>query len=158
VPDYEVQPLSEPRPANAIAAARSQRASRVAAFVGARSDAQLERTIGSNIGLRAVFKAMERMYEPERSGGFEGDVLYELTTSNGTKRWTVHIDSERARAEPRAAADPAVTMKMPLPVFIRIGAGAMNPARAMLDGELRIEGDFTVAGRLGEMFGGDPQW
>ena len=157
-PDYEVQPLSEPRPANAIAAARSKAGSRLATFIGARSDAQLERTIGSDIGLRAVFKAMERMYEPERSGGFEGDVLYELTTSNGTKRWTVHIDAQRAKAEPRAANDPAVTMKMPLPVFIRIGAGAMNPARAMLDGDLRIKGDFTVAGRLAEMFGGEPQW
>src|SRR3954454_5242401 len=155
---YKVEPLSEPRPANALAAARSNGTSRVAAFIGARSDAQLDRTIGSNIGLRAVFKAMERMYEPGRSGGFEGDVLYELTTSNGTKRWTVHIDSARAKAEPRTSSDPAVTMKMPLPVFIRIGAGAMNPARAMLDGDLRIEGDFTVAGRLAEMFGGDPQW
>jgi putative sterol carrier protein len=70
----------------------------------------------------------------------------------------VHIDAERARAEPREAPDPAVTLRVPLPVFVRIGAGELNPARAMIDGELRIEGDFTVAGRLNEMFGGDPQW
>jgi putative sterol carrier protein len=41
---------------------------------------------------------------------------------------------------------------------VRIGAGELNPARAMLDGDLEIAGDFTVAGRLSEMFGGDPQW
>src|SRR3954468_16998404 len=57
-PDYEVEPLAEPRPANAIAAARSHRNGRAslggiaqqalesafAAFVRGRSDAQLERT------------------------------------------------------------------------------------------------------------------
>jgi alkanesulfonate monooxygenase SsuD/methylene tetrahydromethanopterin reductase-like flavin-dependent oxidoreductase (luciferase family)/putative sterol carrier protein len=171
-PDYDVQPLSEPRPANAIAAARSHRNGRAslgglaqqaveaafAAFVRGRSDAQLERTVGSGPGLRTLFKAMEQSYLPEKSGGFEGDVLYELETSRGTRPWTVHIDGRRARAEPRRADDPAVTMRVPLPVFIRIGAGELNPARAMLDGELRIEGDFTVAGRLNEMFGGEPQW
>jgi putative sterol carrier protein len=126
--------------------------------VRGRSDAQLERTVGSNAGLRALFKAMEKQYVPEKSGGFDGDVMYVLSTSRGPRHWTVHIDAERAAAEPRESGDAAVTMKMPLPVFVRIGAGELNPARAMLDGELEISGDFTVAGRLGEMFGGDPQW
>jgi putative sterol carrier protein len=171
-PDYEVQPLSEPRPANAIAAAHSHRNGRAsigglaqqaveaafAAFVRGRSDAQLERTVGSGPGLRVLFKAMEQAYLPEKSGGFEGDVLYELKTSNGTRHWTVHLDGERAKAEPHRSDDPAVTMRVALPVFVRIGAGELNPARAMLDGDLEIAGDFTVAGRLSEMFGGDPQW
>jgi alkanesulfonate monooxygenase SsuD/methylene tetrahydromethanopterin reductase-like flavin-dependent oxidoreductase (luciferase family)/putative sterol carrier protein len=171
-PDYEVQPLSEPRPANAIAAARSHGNGRAslggiaqqaiesafAAFVRGRSDEQLEKTVGSNAGLKTLFKAMERQYVPEKAAGFEGDVTYVLETSRGPKHWTVHIDSQRATAEPRTAADAAVTMTMPLPVFVRIGAGELNPARAMIDGELRIDGDFTVAGRLNEMFGGDPQW
>src|SRR3954452_16540819 len=123
-PEYEVQPLSEPRPANAIAAARSQGNGRsslggiaqqaiesaFAAFVRGRSDAQLEKTVCSNTGLKTLFKAMEKQYVPEKSGGFEGDVMYVLGTSNGDRHWTIHIDSERARAEPREAADPAVTM------------------------------------------------
>ena len=49
-------------------------------------------------------------------------------------------------------------MRTALPVFIRIGARELNPARAMLDGDLEISGDFTVAGRLAEMFGGETQW
>jgi putative sterol carrier protein len=171
-PDYEVQPLSEPRPANAIAAARAHGNGRAslgglaqqavetafAAFVRGRSDAQLERTVGSGAGLRTLFKAMEKQYVPDKSGGFEGEVAYVLETARGAKHWTVHIDHERATAAPRPAEDAAVTMTMPLPVFVRIGAGELNPARAMIDGELRIEGDFTVAGRLNEMFGGEPQW
>ena len=123
-----------------------------------RSDAQIERTIGSKAGLRLLFKGMEQQYVPEKAAGFEGDIAYELTTARGARHWTLHVDSERAVAEPRRAADPAVAMKVPLPVFVRIGAGELNPARAMLDGDLVIEGDFAVAGRLAEMFGGEPQW
>src|SRR4051794_20148824 len=171
-PEYEVEPLAEPRPANAIAAARAHGNGRAsiggvaqqaiesafAAFVRGRSDAQLEKTVGSGPGLKMLFKAMEQQYVPEKAGGFEGDVMYVLGTSNGDRHWTVHIDAERARAEPRETADPVVTLRVPLPAFVRIGAGELNPARAMLDGVLRIEGDFNVAGRLNEMFGGDPQW
>jgi alkanesulfonate monooxygenase SsuD/methylene tetrahydromethanopterin reductase-like flavin-dependent oxidoreductase (luciferase family) len=171
-PDYEVQPLSEPRPANAIAAANRHRNGRVslgalaqqavetafAALVRGRSDAQIERTVGSKAGLRILFKGMEQQYVPEKAGGFEGDILYELTTSRGARHWTVHVDPKRASAEPRRAAEPTVTLRVPLPVFVRIGAGEVNPARAMLDGDLVIEGDFAVAGRLAEMFGGEPQW
>jgi putative sterol carrier protein len=43
-------------------------------------------------------------------------------------------------------------------VFVRIAAGELDPARAMLDGRLEIEGDYAVAGRLGEMFGAAPRW
>ncbi len=123
-----------------------------------RSDSQLERTVGSGPGLGIVFKAMEQAFVPERARGFQGEILYELVASDGTRRWTVRIEDGRAVAEQRAADEPAVTMKTRLPTFIRIAARELNPARAMLDGELEISGDFAVAGRLGEMFGGEPQW
>jgi putative sterol carrier protein len=45
-----------------------------------------------------------------------------------------------------------------VPVFVRIAAGELDPARAMLDGRLEIEGDFVVVGRLGEMFGQEPRY
>jgi alkanesulfonate monooxygenase SsuD/methylene tetrahydromethanopterin reductase-like flavin-dependent oxidoreductase (luciferase family)/putative sterol carrier protein len=171
-PDYEVQPQAEPRPAGAIAAARRGRDGRgsiggllqqageaaFAALVRGRSDSQLERTIGSSAGRRMMFKVLEQSYVPEKAAGFEGEILYELESSHGTHHWTVRVDAERAVAEPRRALDPAVTMRTRLPVFIRIGARELNPARAMLDGELEISGDFAVAGRLAEMFGGEPQW
>jgi putative sterol carrier protein len=173
--DYVISPQSEPRPATAMAAAARRRGSTngrsglsglaqqtaeaaLGAFVRGRSDAQLERTVGSGTGLRLLFKGMEQAYVPEKSGGFQGEILYELTTGNGTRRWTVAIDERGAVAEQRDARDPAVTMRTPLPVFIRIAAGELNPAIAMLEGRLEVEGDFVVAGRLHEMFGGESQW
>jgi putative sterol carrier protein len=138
--------------------ARQTAEAALAAFVRGRSDSQLERTIGSSVGLRLLFKGMEQAYVPEKAGGFEGEILYELSTSNGPKRWTVAVNNQRAVAEERDAHEPAVTMRLPLPLFIRLAANEASPAVAMLEGDLVVEGDFVVAGRLNEMFGGEPQW
>jgi putative sterol carrier protein len=95
---------------------------------------------------------------PEAARGFSGDILYDLQSSRGPRPWTVSVDGARAVAEPRAADDPAVTLRAEVPVFVRIAAGELDPARAMLEGNLEIEGDFAVAGRLGEMFGAAPRF
>jgi putative sterol carrier protein len=68
------------------------------------------------------------------------------------------VDGSRAIAEQRDSTSPAVTLRASVPVFVRIAAGELDPARAMLEGQLEIEGDFTVAGRLGEMFGAAPRF
>jgi putative sterol carrier protein len=70
----------------------------------------------------------------------------------------VRVADGRAAARPSGTHEPAVTMRTRLPTFIRLAAREINPARAMLEGELQISGDFEVAGRLNEMFGGESQW
>ncbi|MGH2979983.1 MAG: LLM class flavin-dependent oxidoreductase, partial [Solirubrobacterales bacterium] len=131
-PDYVITPRGEPRPAQVIAAAhraesngaadgsrqwlrdRLQRAgeSAFAAFVRGRSDMQLERTVGSNAGLRVIFKGMERAFMPERANGFSGEFQYELTGPNGDRNWMVRIEEgERVTAEPGRAQNPGVTFR-----------------------------------------------
>ena len=127
-------------------------------FVRGRSDEQLDRLMGTNTGLRVIFKGMEGAYVPEKAAGFSGEILYELEGTRGPLRWTVSINGRTAVAEPRTATAPAVTLRARVPVFVRIAAGQIDPARAMLDGRLQIEGDFAVASRLGEMFGEDPRY
>jgi putative sterol carrier protein len=84
--------------------------------------------------------------------------MYVLGSSRGERTWTLAIDGDHATAEPRAATDPAVTVRADVPVFMRMAAGELDPARAMLEGKLVLEGDFNVAARLGEMFGQAPRW
>jgi putative sterol carrier protein len=174
--DYVITPRGEPRPAQVIAAAhraesngaadggrrwlgeRLQRAgeSAFAAFVRGRSDAQLERTVGSNAGLRVIFKGMERAFVPAKANGFSGEFQYELTGRNGDREWFVRVeDGARVTAEPGRAADPGVTFRTSVPTFARIASGEVHPAKAMLEGDLEVRGDFELAARLGEMFGQD---
>ena len=166
--EYVIEPQDEPRPAYAGGPpgdgdgsfgdrARAAVESAFASFVHGRSDEQLDRFMGAGPGLRLVFKGMETAFVPEAARGFEGEIFYDLKSSRGPQPWTLKIDGTRAVAEARIASSPAVTMRADVPVFVRIAAGDLDPMRAMMDGRLEVEGDFALAGRLGEMFGAAPR-
>jgi alkanesulfonate monooxygenase SsuD/methylene tetrahydromethanopterin reductase-like flavin-dependent oxidoreductase (luciferase family)/putative sterol carrier protein len=179
-PGYVVTPRGEPAAAQVIAAARRAEAnwsangrarglrarleqrlkdvgeSAFAAFVRKRSDAQLERTLGTGPGLRIMFKGMERSFVPEKASGFTGAFQYELTgTRNGHQEWFVHVDGGRATAAPGRAPEPLVTLRMSVPVFCRIAAQEIHPAKAMMEGQMQVDGNWEAASRMGEMFGAD---
>jgi alkanesulfonate monooxygenase SsuD/methylene tetrahydromethanopterin reductase-like flavin-dependent oxidoreductase (luciferase family)/putative sterol carrier protein len=179
-PGYLITPRGEPAAAQVIAAARRadvngagpvgpggvrgaiQRRMRDAgesllgAFVRGRTDAQLSRTLGSGPGLRIMFKGMERAFVPEKANGFQGEVQYELSgTRNGHNDWVVRIEGDRATVGPGRASQPVVTMRMSVPVFARIAARELHPGKAMLEGQLELEGDYEAAARIGEMFGAE---
>jgi putative sterol carrier protein len=101
---------------------------------------------------------MERAFVPARADGFEGAIQYELESSRGTRTWHVRIAGGRASARPGPADDAQVTLRAGLPVFARLFARELNPAKALLEGDLRVEGDFQVASKVGYMFGEDAQW
>jgi len=124
-------------------------------FVRGRTDDQLIRTVGTSLGLRMIFRGMERNFHPERTMGFAGDLQYVLTAGSRERPWVIHIDVERIAAEPGRAADPAVTLRMSVPTFARIVTRLVPPAQAFMDGRIGIEGDFQVASRMGQWFG-DP--
>jgi putative sterol carrier protein len=124
------------------------------AFVKRSSDERLERTVGSDRGLKIVFAVMARAYRPDRAAGWAGDIRYDLQRADGTARtWTVSCDATHARARRTATANPALTIKLGLADFIRLAGGDLDPGKALLKGRMDIEGDFAVAMRLGQMFG-----
>jgi len=118
-------------------------------------DRRLERTIGSQAGLRVVFAGMARRFAPERARGFEGDIQYELTPRDGglPRRWMVSISDGHASARAGRSPDPAVTFRMGLGDFVRLIGGELDPGRALMAGQLEVDGDFAIAARIGEMFG-----
>ena len=174
-PGYVITPQGEPAPAQVISAARragangaSRTTFRAAAarrvqragesafgmFVRGRSDEQLERMVGSDTGLRLLFKGMERAFVPEKANGFSGEVQYELTGRNGTKQWVLRVEEgARAVTKPGRSEKPVVTFRTSVPTFARLASQEVHPAKAMMEGELEVEGDFEAATRLGEMFG-----
>jgi hypothetical protein len=128
----------------------------LAALVRNRSDEQLHRLFDRGPGLPVIFKGMERSFVPEKAKGFTGEVQYELGGRLGPQSWTVAIADGHARVRRGPAARPAVTIKVSVPDFVRMAAREAFPPKLLLDGDLAIEGDFALAGRLGEMFGADP--
>jgi hypothetical protein len=81
-------------------------------------------------------------------------VQYDLRLREGVRSFAVTIADGRARAREGAALDPAVTLRMGVPAFVRLAAGEAYPPKLLVEGELEVAGDINVAARLGEMFGG----
>jgi alkanesulfonate monooxygenase SsuD/methylene tetrahydromethanopterin reductase-like flavin-dependent oxidoreductase (luciferase family) len=124
------------------------------AFVRRSDDRRLERTAGSERGLRLLFGAMADAFEPDKALGFSGDLRYELRATDGAVRtWTVRIAGEHATALPGGDGPAALTLRLALADFVRMAGRDLDPGKALLSGRLDLEGDFALAARLGEMFG-----
>jgi alkanesulfonate monooxygenase SsuD/methylene tetrahydromethanopterin reductase-like flavin-dependent oxidoreductase (luciferase family) len=138
-----------------LLAERGEQAFRV--FVRRSDDRRLERTVGSDRGLKLLFGAMTQAYEPEKAGGFTGELQYELKRADGrVVPWTVAIAPDRAQAHQGAASAPALTLKLGVADFVRMAGRDLDPGKALLTGRMDLEGDLALAARLGEMFGQPP--
>ena len=124
-----------------------------AAYVRRSGDRRLERTVGTDPGLRALFAAMAHAYVPGSASGFTGELQYELRRNGHVVPWTLRIDGRRAVARSGPTTSAALTVKLSVSDFARIAGGELDPGRALLTGRLDLEGDFSLAQRLGEMFG-----
>jgi alkanesulfonate monooxygenase SsuD/methylene tetrahydromethanopterin reductase-like flavin-dependent oxidoreductase (luciferase family)/putative sterol carrier protein len=127
-----------------------------AAFVRRSDDRRLERTLGTELGLRLLFGGMAQRFRPDKAQGFAGDIQYELRADGAVKPWVVSIDGRTATARPGRASTPSVTIKTGVADFLRIAARELDPGKALITGQMVLEGDFTIATRLGEMFGEAP--
>jgi alkanesulfonate monooxygenase SsuD/methylene tetrahydromethanopterin reductase-like flavin-dependent oxidoreductase (luciferase family) len=123
------------------------------AFVRRSDDRMVERTAGSDAGLRILFGAMAQRFEPAQAGGFTGDIQYVLTVTTGAERaWVVSVSRDRAMAHPGRATDPSLSLKLTAADFVRLAAGDLDAGKALIAGRISIRGDLEIAGRLGQMF------
>ncbi|HEY7622299.1 MAG TPA: LLM class flavin-dependent oxidoreductase [Solirubrobacteraceae bacterium] len=146
-----------PRLAALQAAATEQGERAFRAFVRRSDDRRLERTIGSDRGLKLLFDAMTQAYQPDKARGFTGELLYELRRADGAVvPWTVGVATDSASARPGGATAPALTIKLAVADFVRMAGRDLDPGKALLTGRMDIAGDLALAARLGEMFGQPP--
>ncbi len=122
-------------------------------FVHGSDDRRLERTLGSDPGLRVLFISMSRRFRPDKAGGFEGEIEYRLRTNGAVRPWVIAIRGENATARSGTASDPKLTITADTAAFLRIAARDLDPGKALLSGQLTLDGDFEVAAKLSEMFG-----
>ena len=102
-----------------------------------------------------LFWAIARRFDPDAAGGFEGDLSYELgrpATHRPPIHWTIGVSGRRARARRGAGAKAALKLRFALADFVRIAAGAIDPAVPVLHDRASFEGDFGLVARLPEMF------
>jgi hypothetical protein len=118
-------------------------------------DRVLELTLGSRLAIRGIFAGMSRQFVPSAAEGFEGSVCYQLRRHDGAiiEGWALRITAAAARASFGFPTDPAVTLKLTVADFVRFSFGVVSPVTLLTEERLGLDGDLTVAARLGPMFG-----
>jgi hypothetical protein len=101
---------------------------------------------------------MARGYRPDVMPQFRGTIVYTLTRPNENGEplgFALTVDGSGARpVDPRAVEGVAAAeVSLPMADFVRIAAGAVDPAEPLLAGRASIAGDLGLASRLPEMFG-----
>jgi hypothetical protein len=130
-------------------------------FVREASDERLERRFGRPLAQKLIFTAMARQFDPRLAFGFEGDITWELEHPGDSKppeRWTVRVEGDQATVMEGSQDEPAVRFRLAVPDWARLVADEADPQELMFDGRFHIEGDFQVASRVPEMFGGPPRF
>jgi len=123
-------------------------------LIHGRSDAEIERRFGPR-AQRVFFAGMARQYDASMAAGFEGELEFRLTRTDGAaSAWTIVVRDGKARARVGEAREPRLTIITGAADFLRTLSGDANPASLLMDGKLKLRGDFELAPKLSEMFGG----
>lgn len=118
-------------------------------------DRTLERTLGSERALASLFARTAARFDPERADGFTGDLRFDLRRASGiVSTWTITVARGQAASRAGGAAGAALIADLSVADALRILARELDVGNAILEGRLDLSGDFGVAMRLGEMFGG----
>lgn len=120
------------------------------------SERRVERWFGSRLVLWAIFRFVAGSYDPRAGHGFEGCLVYELArdaTGAPPAVWRIEVSGDRARPRRGACSEPKLTLSLGLVDFLRVGAGALDPAALILQGRGSFRGPLDLAVALPDMFG-----
>jgi DNA-binding HxlR family transcriptional regulator len=104
------------------------------------------------VGCDAAMLALKNAFQP--ADGFAGVV--EVRFATGT--FAVAVDGGSIAIRRGAADSPAVTIETDPPTLERVAFGMRSLDAAERDGELRIDGDRSVAKRFVSLFGTADRW
>ena len=81
-------------------------------------------------------------------------IEFTLETRHGPEVWTIDCSETGAKARRAASPDAKLHVDAKLADFLRVGVGEIAAPSAVLSGKLNVRGDFGLALKMGEMFGG----
>jgi alkanesulfonate monooxygenase SsuD/methylene tetrahydromethanopterin reductase-like flavin-dependent oxidoreductase (luciferase family)/putative sterol carrier protein len=121
-----------------------------ARIVRGRNDAQVERIMRFPAMQWMIFKGMEKLLEGR--AGFHGTVEYRLRSGSREALWHLRISDGQACARSGPAAQPDLVFRTNITTFARMAAGQMNPAHAILERKLEVEGDVKKLSQFSALF------
>jgi hypothetical protein len=99
-----------------------------------------------------VMCALSLLYRYDLGGNLRTAFTFDMDGPGGGT-WVVHVSPEAASAEETDEQYPGLTLHLREPgVFCRMFTGRFNPIISLLDGDLRLKGDWPLFLRFGTLF------
>jgi len=101
---------------------------------------------------RQLVESMPKYFKPEKAEDVNAVIQYHLTGENGGD-WVIRIQDGKCTVEEGTVGDATMTLTMDAEDYVDMITGKLDTMSAFMTGKLRLEGDFTLATRLGAFFG-----
>ncbi|HYT26808.1 MAG TPA: SCP2 sterol-binding domain-containing protein [Actinomycetota bacterium] len=102
--------------------------------------------------LERVFQGMCESFSPQKAGGQQATVQYQIGAPDGQHPWTMRIADGRCEAEKGTAESPRVTLTIGLGDFLRLVTNRLNGMQAFMTGKLKVSGDLFFAQTFASWF------
>lgn len=120
----------------------------LAALLEGKSDDEIQKVfaeVGVDEALDRIFSAMAERFLPEKAGGRNAVVQWEIATADGSRAYQVKVQGGTCSAGRGATETANVTLQMALPDFLRLITGKLNGVQAFMAGKLKVTGDIMLA-------------
>jgi putative sterol carrier protein len=101
--------------------------------------------------VREIFEQMPSRFRPDRAGGTNATVQYDITGEGGGT-WHAVIRDGTCAVQEGPAASPSLTLQASAQDWIDVTTGKQNPQMLFMAGKLKLKGDMGLAMKLGSMF------
>jgi putative sterol carrier protein len=127
----------------------------LAELVKGLSDEELAKQVadlGEEEVLKNIFAGMQEAFRPEKAQGVNSTLQYDITTSSGTKQWSVKIENGTCTTSEGPTDDPRLTLVIGLVDFIRLILGQADGTQMFMSGKLKLQGDMMFAMQMQGFF------
>lgn len=98
-------------------------------------------------------RAMPSGFRADKAGGLRAVYQFQLSGPDGGT-WTVSVSGGSCTVAEGGPVAPSVTINMSGSDFIKLARGELNTTRAYQQGQIKISGDISQAGKIPEIFRG----
>ena len=107
--------------------------------------------IPASPALADYVRAMPSGFRADKAGGLRAVYQFQLSDPAGGT-WTVSVSGDSCTVAEGRPVSPSVTVSMSGTDFIKMARGELNTTRAYQQGQIKISGDISQAGKIPEIF------
>lgn len=107
--------------------------------------------MSGELTIESLMMGMPKAFQPEKAGKTNVIIQFQLSGAEAGD-WAVTIQDGTCTVQKGTVANPNMTLIADSQVYKDVITGKVVPMKAMMDGSLKLQGDFSAAMKLVEFF------